>query len=117
VTADDDASLVVSLNPPPISLGQQVHCDNLPPQGATCNYSVVLNNNSDGALSALMWSMVTGYGLGSAHGYTQFEAAKENLDSLNQPSGPQLIPAYSAGAEVAFSFDVPSSVPQGAQVC
>lgn len=117
VSADDDASLVVSLNPPPISLGQQVHCDNLPPQGGVCNYSVVLNNNTDGALSALMWSMVTGYGIGSAHGYTQFEAAKENLDSLNLPRAPQLIPAYSAGAEETFSFEVPSFVPQGAQFC
>jgi hypothetical protein len=117
VSAGGDVSLVVRLKPPPISLGQQLHCENLPPQGGVCNYSVVLNNNTDRALSALMWSNVAGYGLGSPQGYTQFEATKDSTNTPNQPRAPQLIPAFSAGAEVAFSFEVPSTVPQGAQFC
>ena len=117
VSANGSVVITIGLDPPPISLAQQLPCENLPPQGGLCSYSVVLNNNTDRALSALMWSVVSGYGLGSPHGSTQFEAAKESMDTLNEPRAPQLIPAYSAGAEIAFSFEVPSTVPQGAQFC
>ena len=79
VLAGDDVSLVVGLDPPPISIGQLVSCENLPPQGGVCNYSVVLNNNSDMPISTLVWSMATGYGIGSPHGYTQFEALRKTL--------------------------------------
>jgi hypothetical protein len=117
VSASVEVSLIVSLKPPPILLGQQLNCENLPPQGGVCNYSVVLNNNTDRLLSALMWSVAAGFGLGSPQGNRQFEATKHSTDTLNQPRAPQLIPAFSAGAEVAFSFEVPSTVQQGAQFC
>jgi hypothetical protein len=96
----------IPLAPPPISVSDIQPCEDLPPQGGTCRYSVTVRNNTNEPIQGLAWSPVDGSGLGSSLTFTLFEAttaggsrqairARVALD----PSGDQAI---------QFRFRVPS---------
>jgi hypothetical protein len=64
----------IPLAPPPISVSDIQPCEDLPPQGGTCRYSVTVRNNTNAPIQGLAWCPVEGFGLGSRLTYTLFEA-------------------------------------------
>ncbi|MFK7894056.1 MAG: hypothetical protein AB8B63_24795 [Granulosicoccus sp.] len=106
----------VSLTPPSVQLANIVACDDIPPQGGICNYEFQVYNNTDDTLSALVWSNVESSGLSSPLGYTTFEANSANPSEGVVTRYAMEVPAF-ASSTAMFSFEVPSSVPEGAQFC
>lgn len=106
----------IPMSPPPISFGDFTACENLPPQGGRCSYEIQVNNYTNSALSALVWSDVEAYGLASSLGYSSFEASATDPSEENPQRARVEVPALSSAA-VGFIFDVPSFAPVGAQFC
>lgn len=104
------------LDPPPISLSGIEACEPLPSEGGACRYEVRINNNTPDPVHGLVWSLVSGFGLDSRLGYTEFEASPGGLQDqvvLRRRFG---IDAFD-GQAFGFAFTVPSSVPDGATFC
>lgn len=104
----------ILLQPPPIAISDIQPCDDLSPQGDTCQYSVRVTNNTNARLTGIAWSPVDGFGLPSSLTFTLFEASTRGGSRLAvrerlavRPFGQQTL---------QFRFDVPPSV-LGATFC
>jgi hypothetical protein len=104
----------IPLQPAEIMFSDIQPCEDLLPQGDTCQYSVLVRNNTDAPVRGLAWSLVDGYGLLSSLGFTTFEASTRggSLQAVRQ----RLNLAPLGEATLEFQFDVPAFV-LGAQFC
>ena len=105
----------IAIRPPPIAIGELAACENVPPQGGACRYEIDVDNNTTAPLDALVWSLVDGFNLGG-FGSTRFEASVAGSGDEGVRRGSVRVPALSSST-VAFSFEVPSFAPEGAQFC
>lgn len=79
---------------------------NLLPEGGVCAYSLTLTNTRSTPFVGVAWSIVEGVDIGSVAGATQFMARQYALNM--QPATP---------VNVAFQFNLPNTVQNGAVVC
>jgi hypothetical protein len=97
----------VPLRPFPVQFSNIVPCENLPPEGGRCRYSVRVTNRLATRLDGEAWSLVQGFGIGSFTDFTNFQAKHlQPLRLKSQESG-----------DVRFEFRVPSKVRDGASIC
>jgi hypothetical protein len=104
----------IPLQPPEISFSDIQPCEDLLPQGDTCQYSVRVTNNTDAPVRGLAWSIVDGFGLLSSLGSTTFEASTRGGSRQAVRERLDLEPLGEATLE--FQFDVPPFV-LGAEFC
>lgn len=97
----------VPLQPFPVQFSNIVPCENLPPEGGRCRYSVRVTNRLATRLDGEAWSLVQGSGIGSFADFTNFQV--KNLQRLNLKS--------QESRDVRFEFRVPSKVRDGAFIC
>jgi hypothetical protein len=97
----------LALEPFPIRVSEIRPCGALPPEGGTCRYSVRVTNRLATAVDGAVWSIVNGSSIGSLAGSTTFQTGS--------PRGLTLEPG--AFKIVHFSFNVPSTVADGASIC
>lgn len=97
----------VPLQPFPVRFSEIRPCGDLPPEGGTCSYSVRVTNRLGTTLNGAAWSLVFSGGIGSLIDFTNFQTAN--------PTGMTL--ASEASKVVQFSFDVPSTIRDGALIC
>ena len=97
----------VLLQPNPVLFSNTVPCDDLPPEGGRCRYSVTVTNRMATRLNGQAWSLVVGFGIGSFTDFTNFQV--KHLESLRLKSG--------ESEDVRFDFQVPSKVRDGAFIC
>jgi len=95
------------LQPNPFHFSEITPCDNLPPTGGACSYSIKITNASGTLLDGAVWSIVNGWGIGSLIDYTNFQTAK--------PQQLTLRPGQSR--VVKFEFQVPSTVRDYGYMC
>lgn len=97
----------VPLQPFPIQFSEIRPCGDLPPEGGHCRYSVRIANRQTGPFQGAAWSMVESGDIGSFTGFTRF-----------QPQRPRHINVGPEESKVVhFSFEVPSTVRNGAFIC
>lgn len=96
----------IALAPPPISISDVQPCEDLPPQGGTCRYSVTARNNTNAPLQGLAWSPVEGSGLGSSLTFTHFEATTGGAS--RQAIRARITVRPSGEQAIQFRFRVPS---------
>lgn len=100
----------LALVPPPVLFSNIEPCSALLPQGGRCTYSVRIRNNTIARFTGMAYSLVE-----SGFGASRFEAS-------TRPSGSTVrrarvrIPALDSRV-VRFSFDVPSFVANGTNIC
>jgi hypothetical protein len=100
---------------PPISVSNIEPCEALPLQGGTCRYSLTITNSTRLRFRGLAWSLVDGFGLGSALNSTLFEARTfKNHKWIHRE---QVVIEPSNSRNLRFEFDVPSFVTDGAGFC
>jgi hypothetical protein len=104
----------IPLQPFPISFSDIQPCEDLLPQGDTCQYSFRVTNNTDAPIGGLAWSLVDGFGLLSDLGFTTFEASTRGGSGAAVRERLTLQPG--AEATLEFQFDVPAFV-LGAEFC
>jgi hypothetical protein len=104
----------IPLQPPEISFSEIQPCEDLLPQGDTCQYSFLVTNNTDAPLRGLAWSLVDSSGLLSDLGFTTFEASTRGGSGAAVRERLTLQPG--AEATLEFQFDVPAFV-LGAEFC
>jgi hypothetical protein len=104
----------IPLQPPEISFSDIQPCEDLLPQGDTCEYSFRVTNNTDAPIRGLAWSIVDGFGLLSELGFTTFEASTRG--GSRQAVRERLDLAPFGEATLEFQFDVPAFV-LGAEFC
>jgi hypothetical protein len=97
----------LALEPFPVRISEIRPCGALPPEGGTCRYSVRITNRLATAVGGAAWSIVNGSSIGSLAGSTTFQTGS--------PRGLALEPG--TFKIVHFSFDVPSTVANGASIC
>ena len=97
----------IALQPPPIAFANIAPCADIPPEGGTCRYSVVLRNNTLEPLYGLSWSLVYSYGPGTPWGYSVFQS---------QGGKPAKVEPVSTRS-LDFSFKVPADVAEGTSIC
>jgi hypothetical protein len=97
----------VPLQPFPVQLSNIVPCENLPPEGGRCQYSVRVTNRLATRLDGEAWSLVQGFPIGSFTDFTNFQV--KNLQPLRLES--------QESRDVRFEFRVPSKVRDGASIC
>jgi hypothetical protein len=97
----------IPLQPFPVQFSNIVPCENLPPEGGRCRYSVRVTNRLTTRLDGEAWSLVQGFGIGSFTGFTNFQV--KNLQPLRLKS--------QGSRDVRFEFRVPSKVLEGASIC
>jgi hypothetical protein len=97
----------VPLQPFPVQFSNIVPCENLPPEGGRCQYSVRATNRLATRLDGEAWSLVQGFGIGSFTDFTNFQV--KNLQRLTLNS--------QESKDVQFGFRVPSKVRDGASIC
>jgi len=97
----------VPLQPFPVQFSNIVPCENLPPEGGRCRYSVRATNRLATRLDGEAWSSVQGFEIGSFTGFTNFQV--KNLQPLKLKS--------QGSRDVRFEFRVPSKVRDGASIC
>lgn len=107
VGENEDRTMDIALVPFPLQSSEIRPCGSLPPEGGSCAYSVRLTNRSATALDGAAWSLVSGSGIGSLIGFTQFQTA--------QPQRLNLRPG--ADRVVRFEFQVPATVSDGTFIC
>jgi hypothetical protein len=93
------------VQPWPVQVSNIIPC-NLPPEGGVCAYSLTLTNTRPTPFVGVAWSLVEGVDIGSIAGTTQFAARQYALNI--QPATP---------VNVAFQFNLPNTVQNGAVVC
>lgn len=103
----EDRTVDFALEPFPLQSSEIRLCDNLPPEGGSCAYSVRLTNRSGTALDGAAWSLVFSQLIGSPADFTQFQTA--------QPERFNLRPG--ASKVVRFEFQVPPTVTNGTFIC
>ena len=96
----------IRLPPPMIQFSEIQRCDDLPPEGGRCRYSVRVTNNLSTQLTGSTWSLVDGSSIGSPYEFTLFQTEEYDV---------QIAPG--ASSVVNFQFDVPSTVANGAFMC
>ena len=97
----------IQMTPFPISFSDVRACNELPPEGGSCAYSVKITNRSGRRLVGAAWSLIDIWGTGSFTGYTHFQVGK--LEKFN------LFPGSSG--EVSFSVRVPGTLIEGSTMC
>jgi hypothetical protein len=97
----------LALEPFPVRISEIRPCGALPPEGGTCRYSIRITNRLATDIDGAAWSLVNGDGIGSLTGSTNFQAGS--------PRGLTLAPG--TFKIVHFSFNVPSTVADGANIC
>jgi hypothetical protein len=97
----------VPLLPAPVEISDLVPCENLPPGGGRCSFSLKITNRLPTVLDATAWSIVSGSGIGSILGGTTFETGIPK----------RVLLAGGKGRILRFAFDVPSTVQEGALIC
>jgi hypothetical protein len=97
----------IALTPPPVTITGIEPCNDLPPEGGRCRYSVQIVSNMPGEEDFGAWSLVQAYGIGSRLGWTMFQAGESKTFDLKTGEN----------ATVRFSFDVPQTVEYGASIC
>jgi len=97
----------VALQPFPVHFSNTVPCQDLPPEGGRCEYSVRVTNRLATSLEGEAWSLVQGFGIGSFTDFTHFQV--KHVQQLRLK--PQ------EGKEVRFDYKVPSKVRDGAVIC
>ena len=75
----------VLLQPNPVLFSNTVPCDDLPPEGGRCRYSVTVTNRMATRLNGQAWSLVVGFGIGSFTDFTNFQV--KHRKSLRLKSG------------------------------
>lgn len=105
---------VFPVDPLPIQILEVTPCENLPPEGGTCRYSVRLRNGSGGRFRGEAWSNVDAFGLDADFSSSRFQVGGRGKDS---PQPQKLNIRTGGGATVDFQFDVPGSVPDFAFIC
>ncbi len=98
----------IRLRPFPVSFSEIEPCEDVPPEGGTCRYSVrVTTNPLDTAFDGAIWSVVSSYGIGSLIDFTFFQTANPKRMTLRP----------GASKVVQFEFEVPSTVEDFAWIC
>jgi Bacterial pre-peptidase C-terminal domain len=97
----------VPLQPFPVLFSNTVPCNDLPPQGGRCQYSVTVTNGMTTRLNGEAWSLVQAFGIGSFTDFTNFQV--KQLQPLRLQS--------LESSDVRFEFQVPSKVRDGAFIC
>lgn len=95
------------MEPNPLQFTEIQRCDNLPPNGGKCRYSVRITNRMGAYFNGAAWSTVTAEHVGSYLDVTVFQTANPKLIAL----------APGASQVVGFEFDVPQSVETNALIC
>lgn len=104
----------IPIQPLPLTFSDIQPCENLLPQGDTCQYSFRVTNNTDAPVRGLVWSLVDGFELLSELGFTRFEASTRAGSRQAIRERLELEPLGEATLE--FQFDVPPFV-IGAEFC
>ncbi|HZP87186.1 MAG TPA: carboxypeptidase-like regulatory domain-containing protein, partial [Burkholderiales bacterium] len=105
--ADEDHNVGdVALQPFPIRISLVRPCADIPASGGSCLYTVQITNRRAERISGRVWSIVTGFGLGSHAGVTVFQAGGQSLslESLSSKA-------------TSFAFQVPGDVSANATIC
>ncbi|MBI3798970.1 MAG: hypothetical protein HY268_18640 [Deltaproteobacteria bacterium] len=97
----------VPLQPFPVQFSELVPCENLPPEGGRCQYSMMVTNRLATPLDGEAWSVVQGFGIGSFTDSTTFQI--KTLQALALKS--------QKSRKVRFRFQVPGKVRDGASIC
>jgi len=92
---------------PPVTLVGVEPCNELPPAGGACRYSVQIVSNLPDEQSFSAWSIVTADGIGSILDWTRFQTGQSKSFDLNTGESVTL----------RFSFEVPETVDDGAAIC
>jgi hypothetical protein len=82
-------------------------CEDLPPEGGQCRYSVRVTNRQSVPLQGAAWSLVEGFDLGSPVNFTRFQPQSPHSLTLDPEES----------SVVQFDFQVPSTVREGAFIC
>lgn len=108
VFAGEDRNLGdVALQPFPVRFSDIKACNDVPPQGGKCRYSVRITNRLATSLAGAAWSLVGSSGTGSFADFTTF-----------QTDDPKKLMLGSLESKVVrFEFDVPATVRAGASIC
>lgn len=104
----------VRLRPFPVQFIDFTPCDEIPPAGGTCEYSVLVRAGTRTRLDAEAWSIVRVYDTGSFANLTTFQAGG-NRSTVPVTEKFKLAPGETK--RLQFRFDVPGSVQQGAWIC
>jgi hypothetical protein len=97
----------VGLQPFPVQFSDTIPCDNLPPEGGKCRYTVRVRNGMGTVLTGEAWSLVSASGIGSFTDFTNFQV--RYLKPLTLESN--------ESRNISFEFNVPSRVREGATIC
>jgi hypothetical protein len=103
----------IPLTPNLIQFSEISPCDNLPPEGGQCSYSVSIRNNSSERFRGEAWSVVDGFGLGSFIGVTTFQINR----LYSWPHKEDLSISPGENKILKFRFRVPDTVANGASIC
>jgi hypothetical protein len=104
----------VRLRPFPVQFIDFTPCDEIPPTGGTCEYSVLVRAGTRTRLDAEAWSIVRVYDTGSFANMTTFQAGG-NRSTVPVTERFKLAPGETK--RLQFRFDVPGSLQQGAWIC